>query len=272
MPDIWSNVRDLDEATQGRLAVVLEARGEDRQQQAMRQAFLREVTLPPHAHVLDVGCGTGVFTRVLAQWPNVASVIGIDSAPTLLAKARDAAVGLPNLSFRAGDGRALPFDADSFDLITFDSVFSHLSGPKQALEEAFRVLRAGASLAIFDGDYATATVALGDHDPLQVCVEAMMAGSVTDRHIMRRLPNVVVACGFELRSFVSYGFAEVGNDGYMLTVVDRGADTLYNQGCIGEETASVLKNEARRRLSSRQFFGHIAYAGLIARKPVPEPS
>jgi len=267
MPDVWSNVRDLDEATQERLAVVLETRGADRQQQAMRQAFLREASLPLDAHGLDVGCGTGVFTRVLAQWPNVASVIGIDSAPTLLAKAREAAVGLPNVSFREGDSRALPFDAESFDFVTFDSVLSHLPGPQQALEEAFRVLRTGTCLAIFDGDYATATVALGDHDPLQVCVDAMMAASVTDRHIMRRLSSVVVACGFELMSFRSYGFAEVDNDGYMLTVVDRGADTLYSQGCIGTETAAALKEEARRRLRSGQFFGHIAYAGLVARKP-----
>lgn len=267
MPDVWSNVRDLDEATQERLAVVLETRGADRQQQAMRQAFLREVVFPVRARVLDVGCGTGVFTRVLAEWPNVASVIGIDSAPTLLAKAREAAVGLPNVSFREGDSRALPFDADLFDVITFDSVFSHLPGPQQALDEAFRVLRADGSLAIFDGDYATATVALGDHDPLQVCVEAMMAGSVTDRYVMRRLSRIVVACGFELMSFRSYGFAEVGKDGYMLTVVDRGADTLSGQGCIGAETATALKEEARRRLRSGQFFGHIAYAGLIARKP-----
>ena len=269
MADVWSNVPDLDEATQERLAAVLETRGADPQQRAMRQAFLRQVPLPLHAHVLDVGCGTGVFTRLLAQWPDVASVTGIDSAPTLLAKAREAAVGLPHVSFHAGDGRSLPFDADSFDLITFDSVLSHVGGPKQALEEAFRVLRAGACLAVFDGDYATATVARGDHDPLQVCVDAMMAGSVTDRHIMRRLPSVVIACGFELRSIMSYGFVETGNDGYMLTVVDRGADTLCNEGCIGEETAAALKQEARRRLRSRQFFGHIAYAGLIAGKPQP---
>jgi ubiquinone/menaquinone biosynthesis C-methylase UbiE len=174
------------------------------------------------------------------QWPNVASVIGIDSAPTLLAKAREAAVSLPNVSFREGDGRALPFDADCFDLFTLDSVFSHLPDPKQALKEAFRVMRADARLAVFDGDYATATVALGDHDPLQACVNAMMAGSVTDRHIMRRLSSVVVARGFELMSFRSYGFAEVGIDGYMLTVVDRRADTLYNQGCIGADTAAAL--------------------------------
>lgn len=267
MPDVWTTVQDLDQATQERLADVLEKRGADAQQQAMRRAFLQEVPFPQGARVLDVGCGTGVLTRVLARWPNVASVLGVDPAGALLEKARVAAADLPNVSFHEGDGRSLPFDSATFEIVTCDSMLSHVPGPERAIGEAFRVLRAGGCLAVFDGDYATTTVALADHDPLQVCVDAMMANSVTDRRIMRRLTNVVATCGFEIVSFRSFGFVEIGNDGYMLTVVDRGADILCSQGHIGKETASALKEEARRRLREGRFFGHIAYAALIARKP-----
>jgi hypothetical protein len=95
----------------------------------------------------------------------------------------------------------------------------------------------------------------------------MVANSVTDRRIMRRLTNVVASCGFRIESFRSFGFVETGNDGYMLTIVDRGADILSSQNMIASETAAALKEEARRRLKAGRFFGHIAYAGLIARKP-----
>ena len=267
MPDVWTAVRDLDQAAQRRLADVLEKRGADAQQQAMRRAFLHEVPFAQGARVLDVGCGTGVFTRLLARWPNVATVVGVDPAPGLLDKARTAAADMPNVSFREGDGRSLPFEDAIFDIVASDSMLSHVPGPERAVEQAFRVLRAGGYLAVFDGDYATTTVALGDHDPLQVCVDAMMANSVTDRRIMRRLTSIVAACGFDVVSFRSFGFAEIGNDGYMLTVVDRGADILCSQGHLGQETAAALKEEARRRLRAGRFFGHIAYAGLIARKP-----
>jgi ubiquinone/menaquinone biosynthesis C-methylase UbiE len=267
MPDVWTTVRDLDQATQERLADVLEKRGADPQQQAMRRSFLQAVAFPPGARVLDVGCGTGVLTRVLAQWPNVASVAGVDPAPALLDKARVAAAGASNVSYREGDGRSLPFESGMFDIVTCDSMLSHVPGPERAIEEAFRVLRASGCLAVFDGDYATTTVALADHDPLQVCVDAMMANSVTDRRIMRRLAKVVADRGFQVVSLRSFGFAETSNDGYMLTVVDRGADILCSQGHIGEETAAALKAEARSRLRSGRFFGHIAYAGLVARKP-----
>jgi trans-aconitate methyltransferase len=67
MPDVWSTVADLDAATQERLAAVLETRGADPQRQAMRRHFLADIPFPEHAHVLEVGCGTGVLTRLLAR-------------------------------------------------------------------------------------------------------------------------------------------------------------------------------------------------------------
>ncbi len=128
-------------------------------------------------------------------------------------------------------------------------------------QQALRVLRPGSWLAVFDGDDATTTVALGDHDPLQACVNIMMANSVTDRWLMRRLPQVVRDCGFVGVDFRSHGFVESGG-GYMLTVVERGVDFLRSFGQIGDDTAA-----ARRRIEADTFFGLIAYASVTARKP-----
>jgi hypothetical protein len=148
----------------------------------------------------------------------------------------------------------------------FDSTLSHVPEPERALAETFRVLRPDGWLAAFDGDYATTTVALSDHDPLQVCVQAMMANSVNDRTVMRRLPLLVRDGGFQLASVRSHGFVETGDGGYMLTVIDRGADMLQASGAIGGELAAALKAEARRRVRDGEFFGHISYMSLIARK------
>ncbi len=267
MPDVWASVRDQDEATQERLADILEARGADPRQQAMRREFLAGIRLPRDAHVLDVGCGTGVSTRMLAGWPGVRTVHGIDPAPALLARARVLAAHLPKVTFAEGDGRSLSFDDSSLDIVNLDSTLSHIHQPERAIEEAFRVVRPGGQLAVFEGDYATVTVALGAHDPLQACVDAMVDSSVTDRWIVRRLTALVAACGFEDSSFRSFGYGEPGRGDYMLTIVDRGADILCSRGEIGERTAAGLKEEARPRVAAGQFYGHIAYAGLVARKP-----
>jgi ubiquinone/menaquinone biosynthesis C-methylase UbiE len=265
MPDVWAAVATLDRTTQDRLADVLETRGADPQQQQMREAFLADVPFPTRARVLDVGCGTGVMTRQIARLPNVDTVVGIDPAPALLERARELAGDLPNITFQEGDGCALPFGEEAFDVVVFDSTLSHVPNPEHVLAEAHRVLRPSAWLAVFDGDYATTTVALGDHDPLQACVEMMMANSVHDRWLMRRLPTLVRAAGLTPEPYQSYGFVETRGD-YMLTVVDRGVDLLSSTGQIGDETAAALKAEARRRVEAGSFFGHIAYGSMSARK------
>jgi SAM-dependent methyltransferase len=266
MPDVWSAIGELDAATQLRLAGILELRGADPQQQAMRDVFLDDIPFPPDARVLELGCGTGVLTRRLARRPGIASITGVEVAPFLLAKARELAAGLP-IAFRHGDARALPFDRAEFDVTVFDSTLCHVPNAEKALGEAFRVLRPGGCLAVFDGDYVTTTVALDEHDPLQACADAMIAGSVHDRWLMRRLPPLLRAHGFEVLQFRSHGYAEPLGTGYMLTVVDRGAEMLQAAGRLGAETAAALKAEARRRAEAGTFFGHIVYVDVIARRP-----
>jgi hypothetical protein len=56
------------------------------------------------------------------------------------------------------------------------------------------------------------------------------------------------------------------SDGYMFALVDRGADALLAGGRITLEMSNALKAEARRRSDAGEFFGHIAYASLIAQK------
>ena len=53
----------------------------------------------------------------------------------------------------------------------------------------------------------------------------------------------------------------------MLTLVDRGADALLAEGRLTGAEADELKGEARARVAGGTFFGHIAYASAIARRP-----
>jgi ubiquinone/menaquinone biosynthesis C-methylase UbiE len=268
MPDLWTSVAKLDSNTQERLAGVLETRGADPQQQAIRRAFLTGIRFPERARVLEVGCGTGVLTRMLVKCPGVAEVVGVDAAPALLDRARALAAGLPDTSFQEADAHSLPFEAGSFDAVFFDSVLCHLVDPERALDEARRVLRSHGCLAIIDGDYATTTIALEDFDPLQVCADASMFTAVHDRWLARRLPSLVRKTGFEIVEFRSHGYATIA-DGYMTTVLERGVDLLEGRGTIGTELARALKAEGRRRIEAGSFFGHIAYASLTARRSIP---
>lgn len=155
MPDPYANISQADRAIQERLAGVLELRAADPQQQAMLRTYLADIEFPRGARVLEVGCGTGAVTRALARWPNVAEAIGIDPSPVFLTRARELGAGLPNVVFEEGDGRALRFDDNTFDVAVYHTSLCHMPDPERGLAEGFRVLRRGGWLAILDGDYAT---------------------------------------------------------------------------------------------------------------------
>jgi ubiquinone/menaquinone biosynthesis C-methylase UbiE len=266
MPDVYAAITQVDAPMQARLAEILELRAADPQQRAMLDAYLSKIEFSPAARVLEIGCGTGAATRVIASQPDVAAAIGVDPSPVFLAKARELAADLDNVSFEEGDGRALRFADDEMDAVVAHTVLCHIPEPERALGEAFRVLRPGGTIAVHDGDYATTTVAVGESDPLQDCIEAVKAAFLHDPWLVRRLPALLRSAGFELYGSYSYGYLQTDQPEYMLTLVDRGADALASWGRIGTDAADSLKAEARRRADTGEFFGFIGFASFLARK------
>ncbi|PWE28917.1 SAM-dependent methyltransferase [Pararhodobacter marinus] len=92
---------------------------------------------------LDVGCGEGRFCRMMRA--EGIEPTGIDPAPTLLATAQDRDPGGRYLSARA---EALPFGADSFDLVVSYLTLIDIDDIDAALAEMTRVLRPGGTLLI----------------------------------------------------------------------------------------------------------------------------
>src|SRR5690349_19660909 len=117
MSDAYAAIAEADIGLPKRLTEVLELRGSDPQQAAMRRAFLADIELARDARVLEVGCGSGVVTRTLAERPEVRQVVGIDPSPVFLQHARELAGDDGKTRFLEGDGRALDFPDASFDAV-----------------------------------------------------------------------------------------------------------------------------------------------------------
>jgi len=267
MPDVFANITSVPSDMLEVVAKVLETRAAIPSQQEMLRDYLSQIPFPENAEVLEVGCGTGPVCRVLATWPNVVKVVGVDPSPVLLAKAQDLSDGMTGVEFEEADGKALRFDDGAFDVVILHTLLTHVPEPEAILAEAFRVLKPGGSLGLCDGDFATATLQTGLNDPLEACTGAFVEGFVNDKWLVRRMSSLVQAAGFEVQPLRSYGLIEAIAPGLTMTWVDRGADVLSAQGRIGPELADALKAEGRRRADIGSFFGYMAYAALTAHKP-----
>ena len=96
--------------------------------------------------VLDVCCGTGALTEVLARRHTDGSVLGTDLSPDMLAVAH--AKGLERAEFRVGDATALPVPDGAFDGVTCQQGLQFVPDRAAAVAEMRRALRPGGWLAV----------------------------------------------------------------------------------------------------------------------------
>lgn len=107
------------------------------------EAALEHVTFEPGDRVLDVGCGVGTFLRLVAD--RGGKPYGLDASEALIALARER---VPEADLRIGDMERLPFENDTFDLVTgFTSLF-FADDMVAALREAGRVAKPDAPVVI----------------------------------------------------------------------------------------------------------------------------
>src|SRR6195256_1146027 len=195
----------------------MDVRASEPAMQAMCARYMAQIVLPRGARVLEVGCGNGAATKLIMQHVGPAQLVGIDPSSVFIDMARETFAGEPRVSFALGDAAATGQADASFDLVIAHTVYSHLVDHEGALAEARRVLRPGGQLVIFDGDFATITVALFDGDPLQSAVGAVLRHMMHAPYIMRRLPPLVTAAGFRGASVEPHGYVQTTSPDFLLT-------------------------------------------------------
>lgn len=121
------------------------------------------LNFPQIGHVLDVGCGNGGISLLLADLRPDLQILGMDFEPKPLEDASVYAArnGLKNLSFEQGDAHNLKYEDESFDGVVCQTVLTHVRDAETVIREMTRVLKPGG--IFFAAEYTNSAMANYDN-------------------------------------------------------------------------------------------------------------
>lgn len=260
------------------------------------RAALEDLQLSSRHHILDVGCGTGELTGVLASeaaagdesdspitggsdgdrdGPKPATtdveIVGVDADESLLSIARDRwrdeSAPVPATFVRA-DGRTLPFVDGSFDLVVCQALLSNLQTPASTLDE-FRRLSSDLVAAIEPDNAAVGVSSTIDaEESLEQRVrEAYMDGIDTDVAIATSLPELFEETGLEDVTVRRYLHEKRIEPPYSETAIEGAAKKASGAGIAEHEREirqAIGKNEYDNLVSAWREMGRTVVSQMQA--------
>lgn len=199
--------------------------------------------LPNGAKVLDLGCGSGIFTRLLSERGYKAE--GLDISPKLIELARQ---NYPTVPFLEGDVEALPYDDESVDGLLLSGLVHHLPDPRRCASEAFRVLRKGGRFMAFDLNRANPFMYL--YRDRSSPFYSSFGVTPNERPVLaREMVSVFTAAGFvvsaDYLSGLSYRYVASPRARVALPIYNFIDSVLFKPSCLKRYSPFVLTYGAK---------------------------
>ena len=268
--DVFRYANDLDDSTINSIIERLEFRGRDPNYNRWLNEYLEAMNLSPNASVLDMGCGTGVAARGLARRPEFqGEIVGIDQSPAFIKAARRLAdeEGLSkNIEFRVGDAHSVGLADASFDAAIAHTLISHVSEPVTVLKEMSRLVKAGGTIAVFDGDYASLSFGCSDPELGKRMEEGMIGVMVNNLRVMREMPQLLGEVGLELVSATPHVYSEVGSGRFWKDFAEVYAPMVADAGALPSEQVETWLEDQRSAVDRGTFFAACNYFTYLARR------
>jgi arsenite methyltransferase len=188
---------------------------------------------PVGAHLLDVGCGSGVTVEHLRETHSF-NANGVDISHKLIV---EGLLRNPDLPLLTATADALPFAGESLDGIFCECVLSLLKEPVKALKEFYRTLRTGGRLIISDM-YSRQTVSDADFEPSApgTCGRGMLS--------RKRIESRLVECGFTRLLWEDH--TRLLKELAARIILTRGSLEGFPEMCRGEEKPGYYLLVARK--------------------------
>lgn len=168
--------------------------------QQFEKELLEGLGIPRTGQLVEIGCGPGFVTGLMASMFMEASVLGIDNSTEMIDVANKVVKPMhPNVDFMHGDAYSISLQDNSYDLVYGRMLYQHLKNPKKAATEAVRILKSRGQLCVVDVDAGFQFIEppCDAFDKLnQLAGEAQKAYG-GDRYIGRKLPHIMKSAGLQ---------------------------------------------------------------------------
>ena len=222
--------------------------------------FLDWLAPVPGLRWLDVGCGNGAFTDLIAERCAPAALQGIDPSEQQLAFARSRP-GLRLAQFRPGNAMALPFTDDTFDTAVMPLVIVFVPDPAKGVSEMARVVGPGGTVAAYIWDMAGGGFPYmglqAELHAMDVMVPSPPSAHVSGNDALREIWTAAGLQAVETREItVHRTFADF--DDYWTTLL-AGPSVRPSLATMTPEQVGVLQTRLRARYPG-DAAGRITYA------------
>jgi ubiquinone/menaquinone biosynthesis C-methylase UbiE len=190
--------------------------------------------------VLEIGCGTGYFTKELAKTQS--TVISIDISPDLIEIAKNETKEFANIDYALQNAEEMEFEQESFDSVIGSSVLHHLDINK-ALSEIYRVLKFGGVIKFTEPNMLNPQIFLQKNIPY---LKKKLGDSPDETaFIKRKLKKVLIDNGFKDIEITNFDFLHPSTPRNMISLV-RKLSNVFEKIPVLKEISGSLYIQAKK--------------------------